>query len=558
MSGLSLRKKLWALVAAFVLGQIVSVGVNIVTGTLSESATVDAIEASEALSSFQEADMMHDAIRGDVLAAILAGSLGDRAALDNALSDFGEHATAFREAVSVTGQQRLDPETRAALDNVVAPLGRYVATADAMIRLAAGDAGQVVAGLLEFQAAYEELERSNLAVTEDLRKAKIAHYESGIASERTAMLVSTAVTIAILLIGVVMATVIVRSITRPLAAASQAIDDIAAGRRDVRLTYQVADEIGHVTRSVLTMQEQSAALDRARAEEDDRRRAEMDAMTRAREATERFNRTIAGIVGVLNNTGDGLRATASELSETTATANLQAATVQSAAGQTAGAVQTVAAAAEELSASVAEVGRRTSEAGAVSLNAVEQSEEALGRMTTLGEAAERIGDVLSLISGIASQTNLLALNATIEAARAGEAGKGFAVVAQEVKALANQTAVATEEIRGQVTAIQQGTKDAEEAMAAVVRTVGRIRDIATAIAAAVEEQTAATREIARNMAESAGLTREVNEHIGGVHRAVATTAAAVDDLVSAATAVGSQVNSLQREVVSYIGQVKVA
>jgi murein DD-endopeptidase MepM/ murein hydrolase activator NlpD len=178
-------------------------------------------------------------------------------------------------------------------------------------------------------------------------------------------------------------------------------------------------------------------------------------------------------------------------------------------------VQTVAAAAEELNASIAEIGRQVQSASTMAGGAVQQAEKTNQQVQGLAEAAQKIGDVVKLISDIAAQTNLLALNATIEAARAGDAGKGFAVVASEVKNLATQTAKATEEISQQIASIQAATGEAVGAIQGIGKTIVEINQVASSIAAAVEEQNASTREIARNVQETSAGTQEVSSNIDG-------------------------------------------
>ena len=179
-------------------------------------------------------------------------------------------------------------------------------------------------------------------------------------------------------------------------------------------------------------------------------------------------------------------------------------------------MQTVASAAEELSASISEIARQVAQSSEIADQAVQDANRTDSIVKTLADGAQKIGDVVGLISTIAGQTNLLALNATIEAARAGDAGKGFAVVASEVKSLANQTAKATEDISQQVAQIQVATKEAVTAIEAISQTIGEVSRIATAIAAAVEEQGAATQEIARNVHEAASGTQQVGTNIAGV------------------------------------------
>jgi len=176
----------------------------------------------------------------------------------------------------------------------------------------------------------------------------------------------------------------------------------------------------------------------------------------------------------------------------------------------------------------------------------------------LSAAAQKIGDVVKLISDIASQTNLLALNATIEAARAGEAGKGFAVVASEVKGLANQTAKATEEISAQVAAMQGATSEAVTAIQGIGGTIGTINEIATTIAAAVEEQGAATQEIARNVQGAAEGTHQVSANIVGVNQAAAETGAAADQVLTSAEELGRQAETLRADIDSFLAEIRAA
>ena len=176
----------------------------------------------------------------------------------------------------------------------------------------------------------------------------------------------------------------------------------------------------------------------------------------------------------------------------------------------------------------------------------------------LADAAQKIGEVVSLINDIAAQTNLLALNATIEAARAGEAGKGFAVVAAEVKSLANQTAKATEEIGTQVAGIQGATKDSVEAIKSIGKTIGEVNEIATTIASAVEEQSAATQEIARNVQQAAKGTQEVSSNIAGVTQAAGETGTAATQVLGASGDLAKQSEALREQVDRFLAKIRAA
>jgi methyl-accepting chemotaxis protein len=239
------------------------------------------------------------------------------------------------------------------------------------------------------------------------------------------------------------------------------------------------------------------------------------------------------------------------------TAN-QSTTVAVAAGEAAANVQTVAAAAEELGSSVQEIGRQVSGSTRLAQSAVGEADETMQLVHALQATSARIGNMVGMISGIAGQTNLLALNATIEAARAGEAGRGFAVVASEVKALAEQTARATEEIGRQIDEVQGVTAQAVTAIGGITGRIREIDSVATSIAAAVEQQGAATQEIVRNVALASTGTNEVTGNIAGVAQASEETGAAATQVLSAASELSRQSEQLGAEVGRFLATVRAA
>jgi methyl-accepting chemotaxis protein len=226
--------------------------------------------------------------------------------------------------------------------------------------------------------------------------------------------------------------------------------------------------------------------------------------------------------------------------------------VAAASEQAATNVQTVASAAEELSASIREIQQQMATSARIAQQAVEQVDRTDTTVTGLVQAADKIGEVVNLISDIASQTNLLALNATIEAARAGEAGKGFAVVASEVKNLANQTAKATEEIGQQIAAMQTATGDSVQAIRGIGATIKQISEVTTTVASAVEEQGAATQEISRNVQQASAGTQEVSSNITGVSQAATQTGTAAGQVLSAARELAQQGQKLNTEIEAFL------
>ena len=358
--------------------------------------------------------------------------------------------------------------------------------------------------------------------------------------------------------GLFLAVVVARGmIARPIGGMTAAMKDIASGNVSAEVPgTRNSDEIGDMARAVLVFRdalkhnqdlaEQERRDTAARRQRQDR----LEALTRA------FTDKVAGLCRTLNGEADAIRTNAESLTHVADDATRRSSTVAAAAAQATGNVQTVATATEQLSSSIGEISERIGEAARIASEAEHEAQRTNTTIQGLAQAAEKIGAVVKLITEIASQTNLLALNATIEAARAGEAGKGFAVVASEVKNLANQTAKATEEISAQIVAIQAETQQAVGAISGIVGTIERINDISAGVAAAVEEQGAATREITRNVQEAAVGTQEVSATISGVSEAAGRTGEAAGGLLGAAQGLTVHARTLQGDVDDFARQMR--
>ena len=285
--------------------------------------------------------------------------------------------------------------------------------------------------------------------------------------------------------------------------------------------------------------------------EDDRRKA--------RETlAQKFETAIAHLVDGVTAAAGQLQTRAQTMAATAEETSLRSTTVSAASEEATQNVNTVAAATEELSASVREIARQVEHSTRMSGAAVSQARDTNVQIQGLAVAVEKIGAVVKLINDIASQTNLLALNATIEAARAGDAGKGFAVVASEVKALAGQTAKATEEISAQITTIQEATAASVTAIQTIAGTITQVNETAAAIASSVEEQGTATREIAVNVAEAARGTAEVTANISGVSAAAHQTGVTAKEMLVAAGDLSSSGETLKRQVDQFLSEVRTA
>ena len=304
------------------------------------------------------------------------------------------------------------------------------------------------------------------------------------------LLISAGGTVAIFLVGFILA----RSFSRPITAMTDSMNELAGGDLEVNIPAQDrADEIGKMAEAVQVFKENAIRVNEMEGEQEEaKRRAEAEKRAAMNQMADEFQASVGGVVDTVASAATQMQATAQSMSSTAEQTSRQSTAVAAAAEQASANVQTVASAAEELASSVAEIGRQVAQSSEIAATAVKDAQHTDQQIQGLAQAASKIGEVVALITDIADQTNLLALNATIEAARAGDAGKGFAVVASEVKNLANQTAKATDEISGQIGGIQCATKDAVTAIQGIGKTIGEIDEIASTIAAAVEEQGAAT------------------------------------------------------------------
>jgi methyl-accepting chemotaxis protein len=365
-------------------------------------------------------------------------------------------------------------------------------------------------------------------------------------------------TLICLALGAAIAILLSRYLSRTLRDLTQAMTRLAERDLTTPITgMERGNELGAMARAMVVFRDGMVEADRLRAEQ---QAAEARAAEDRRAALDRvvqtFESQVGGVVATISAASGQVRSAAQDLDGLARSGQQQSIAVASAAEQASTNVETVASAAEELAASISEIGRQVEESTRRTQSASDDAVATQAMMDGLSDKARRIGDVVHLITEIAAQTNLLALNATIEAARAGEAGRGFAVVATEVKSLASQTARATLDIREQIEAIQASTGDAVSGIRRITQSILDVNHIASTIAAAVEQQNAATAEIARNIQQASAGTGQVTESVASIQQSAGDTGTAATQLLSSAGDLASETDRLRTQVDQFLAVVR--
>ncbi|MDD7912069.1 methyl-accepting chemotaxis protein [Pseudovibrio exalbescens] len=347
------------------------------------------------------------------------------------------------------------------------------------------------------------------------------------------------------------------SIAKPVMRTTERMNALTEGDTDTPVQYtERSDEIGQMAQALKVFVANAIERKQLQTESEQEQEARLQRQKLIDQLISDFDASIQESLRTVSSNSVDLEETAKVLAGIAESTTSRSTTAAASAEEASSNVQTVASAAEELAASIEEISRQVGHTQGVVTNATATTKNTNEKVESLDAAAQRIGEVVTLIQAIAEQTNLLALNATIEAARAGEAGKGFAVVAAEVKELANQTSKATEEISSQIVGIQNSSREAVEAIGAISKTMGDVNDITQTIAAAVEQQGAATTEISENVQQAAAGTRDVAENMSGVTASATETSATASQVLSASETLKAQADNLQDNIATFLQSVR--
>jgi methyl-accepting chemotaxis protein len=561
-SSLSIRAKI-TIVIAFLLVAMTGMGLLAVSKMFDINANAEDIQTNwlpsvRALGAVKANTMTY---RTTVRAHMLAETTADKEAMDKRLAttvqDIAKSRRDYETRIS-------SPEERALYNDWSKKWDTYMTGAKEVIAISSASVGK---GVHDAQTLNQTKVNALGKDADDILDKDIELNDKGAnaagkaASEnfRTAFLMLSIILGGSAVLGIGIGIYLVRDVSRGIASIVTPMQALGKGDLTAVVPHQGAKtEIGTMADSLQVFKEaliakkaadEAASLD---AEEKIQRGARVNAITRD------FEAMIGEIVDTVSSASTELEASAGTLTATAERSQELTTAVAAASEEASTNVQSVASATEQMASSVNEISRQVQESATIASQAVDQARKTNDRVGELAKAAARIGDVVELINTIAGQTNLLALNATIEAARAGEAGRGFAVVASEVKALAEQTAKATGEISMQITGIQAATQESVSAIREIGDTIGRMSEISSTIASAVEEQGAATQEISRNVQQAAQGTMEVSSNITDVQRGASETGSASSQVLSAAQSLSSDSSRLKVEVSKFLNAVRAA
>ncbi len=523
-----------------------------------QNASGDEDRLASLLRNHLEADMMHEAIRADVLLALREATRYSNDGIAKAKASIQQHVDVMTSRLARSEEIEMSPKLRTAFDEVKPALQDYKTEAEQVIGAAAQDPLTADQRFASFDKMFYALEEK-LAVISDQIQEEITVSDAEVKSMSDSVngLLLAVSAIMLLFTGMVCYQVMAK-LLGPLEVSMQSMLQLSQGNLDTDITgTDRKDEIGSMVRALQVFRDNAL---RTKQMEQERIHAERRAQDEKKGAMSdlalRFEQRVQGIITSVASASTELLQTAQGMTTAMEDANSKASSVARSAERTTGNVQTVASAAEQMTASVKEISSQVTKSTQVVADTVSKAEHADDSAKQLEGAAQQIGHVVQLIQDIAEQINLLALNATIESARAGDAGKGFAVVASEVKNLATQTTKATEEIATQIEGIQTISKGVVEALNAIKYSIDQVSEYSSGIASAVEEQSAVTDEIAANMQNAASGTNDIRVNINEVTSSAMSAKDAAMTVLEASRNLSKEAEVLSREVAEFLSEIR--
>lgn len=557
--GKTIQSKFTVFSAVAVASVLILVLAGFWTSTEAQSQSHKLHEISGITQRHMEGDMMHDAIRSDVLSALLAVRDGDTAAFRQTKTDLQEHVDNFAANLAANRKENLPTEIVNMLSSADRALTAYAEAARTVMD-AADNETSLTAAMEDFNTKFDLMEVENEAISEAiLGWSSNVEHDTVAFAQRNLLITGISALIALALV-VGLPLFAWRQLFAPLKATTATMQDLAHGNFEQLITgTDRQDEIGDIAKTLIEFKnnglkrieaERNQALVASQSEEE--RKKAFAALATA------FESRIEHIIAAVADATEALQDSSKAMSNDSVSANKRAGSVASATQKSNSDLQAVASAAEEMSASINEIAHQMSESSKAINQAVGEMSKADETSRMLDQATLRIGEIVTLIQNITNQINLLALNATIESARAGEAGKGFAIVANEVKTLAGQTAQATEDIVDSIDNIKSVVKDVVGAIHAIKTSVDQVQSISGAISSSVSQQTSVTNEIASNMGRVSHENEGVSRDIAAVSQASEQVSQAAATNFESVTRLRDQTDLLEKEVENFLRDIRAA